>query len=110
MEVNCGFVTMCFHDGRQPISEYLKAKTKTAVISSPDHIKETPEGGWKGVGLRSPEQSHMGPGLAHVIEGREGIVQDHPHRDQIRNVLPLGQLLSMHGLGQVLTVNKSRKK
>lgn len=45
-------------------------KTKTAMMSLPDQIKETPEGSWKGVGLRSPEESNMGPGLAHVIKGR----------------------------------------
>ncbi len=40
------------------------------TISTPDHIKETPEGSRQSVGLWSPEQSHVGPGLAHIIEGR----------------------------------------
>lgn len=46
------------------------SKIKTAMMSLPDQIKETPEGSWKRVGLGSPEESNMGPGLAHVIKGR----------------------------------------
>lgn len=72
----------------------------------PDHVKEAPESSGQSVGLRRPQQSHVSSGFADVIEGGQRIVQEHPHRDQIRDVFPLGQVLSVHGLGQVLQTQK----
>lgn len=59
-----------FYGYFNPVSEFFEA----AMMSSPDQIKETPEGRWEGVGLGSPEESNVGPGLAHVIEGGQGII------------------------------------
>lgn len=47
----------------------------------PDHIEESPEGGREGVGLRSPKQSHVGPGLADVIERGKSVIEEHAKRN-----------------------------